>query len=125
MATVEIITRIALTATPSAPFLSPRPTHRAAAPYRWLEDPQDPRTVAWSAAQDELFAEHRARWPGRERVAADALGGDGCIGDDGRERLAHAVGERFVDLRSGTRRSGGERGEQERRRKQESGGGLG
>src|SRR5215210_3029362 len=31
MPIVEIITRIALTATPSAPFLSPRPTHRPAA----------------------------------------------------------------------------------------------
>ena len=31
IATVEIITRIALTATASAPFLSPRPTQRAAA----------------------------------------------------------------------------------------------
>ena len=31
MPTVEIRVRIALTATPSAPFLSPRPTHRPAA----------------------------------------------------------------------------------------------
>ena len=31
MPMVEIITRIALTATPSAPFLSPRPTQRPAA----------------------------------------------------------------------------------------------
>ena len=31
MPMVEIITRIALTATASAPFLSPRPTQRAAA----------------------------------------------------------------------------------------------
>src|SRR3954454_1213639 len=31
MPIVEIITRIALTATASAPFLSPRPTHRPAA----------------------------------------------------------------------------------------------
>jgi prolyl oligopeptidase len=34
-------------------------------PYRWLEDPADPDTAAWSAAQDELFAEHVARWPQR------------------------------------------------------------
>jgi prolyl oligopeptidase len=33
-------------------------------PYRWLEDTADPRTVAWSAAQDELFAAERATWPG-------------------------------------------------------------
>ncbi len=35
---------------------------RVADPYRWLEDPADPRTVAWSAAQDELFAAQRAGW---------------------------------------------------------------
>ncbi|WP_194908364.1 prolyl oligopeptidase family serine peptidase [Catenulispora rubra] len=31
-------------------------------PYRWLEDPEDPRSVAWSAAQDTLFAEARQGW---------------------------------------------------------------
>jgi prolyl oligopeptidase len=36
-------------------------------PYRWLEDPADPRTVAWAQANETLFAQHRARWP---RVAA-------------------------------------------------------
>lgn len=36
-------------------------------PYRWLEDPADPETEAWSAAQDALYAGHR------ERLAA-ALG---------------------------------------------------
>ncbi|GIG26187.1 prolyl oligopeptidase family serine peptidase [Cellulomonas denverensis] len=30
-------------------------------PYRWLEDPADPETEAWSAAQDALYAEHRER----------------------------------------------------------------
>jgi prolyl oligopeptidase len=25
-------------------------------PYRWLEDPDDPRTRAWCAEQDEVFA---------------------------------------------------------------------
>src|SRR4029079_929113 len=43
-------------------------------PYRWLADPDDPRTAAWSAAQDRLFAEHVARWPQRpswrDRLAA-------------------------------------------------------
>ncbi len=39
-------------------------------PYRWLEDPASPGTKAWSAAQDDLFAEHVARWPGRDHVAA-------------------------------------------------------
>jgi prolyl oligopeptidase len=28
--------------------------HRVADPYRWLEDPADPLTGAWSAAQDQL-----------------------------------------------------------------------
>ncbi|GEA88448.1 prolyl oligopeptidase family serine peptidase [Cellulomonas cellasea] len=30
-------------------------------PYRWLEDPQDARTQAWSDAQDGLYAAYRAR----------------------------------------------------------------
>ncbi|MGF1663033.1 MAG: prolyl oligopeptidase family protein [Kineosporiaceae bacterium] len=33
-------------------------------PYRWLEDPADERTIAWSSAQDELYAGARAGWPG-------------------------------------------------------------
>ncbi|WP_326665465.1 prolyl oligopeptidase family serine peptidase [Streptomyces sp. NBC_00385] len=37
-------------------------------PYRWLEDPEDPATVAWSAAQDLLHARELARWPGREAL---------------------------------------------------------
>ncbi|SDQ06262.1 prolyl oligopeptidase family protein [Quadrisphaera sp. DSM 44207] len=45
------------------------PRLRVADPYRWLEDPDDPRTRAWSAAQDELFAAARATWPGRDRLA--------------------------------------------------------
>ncbi|MFD8734018.1 prolyl oligopeptidase family protein [Streptomyces sp. NPDC059618] len=28
-------------------------------PYRWLEDPEDPRTTKWADQQDRLFAEHR------------------------------------------------------------------
>ncbi len=39
--------------------------HRVADPYRWLEDPDDPRTVAWSAAQDELWRAHAERLSGR------------------------------------------------------------
>lgn len=38
-------------------------------PYRWLEDPADPRTVAWSAAQDELAAASLGALPGREALA--------------------------------------------------------
>jgi len=51
--------------------------HRIADPYRWLEDPADPRSVAWSKAQDELFAARRETWPGLDRLAArvrDLLG---------------------------------------------------
>jgi prolyl oligopeptidase len=38
--------------------------HLVADPYRWLEDRDDPRTRAWCAAQDELFARWQARWRG-------------------------------------------------------------
>jgi prolyl oligopeptidase len=38
-------------------------------PYRWLEDPADPRTVAWSLAQDELVRSCLDPLPGRERLA--------------------------------------------------------
>jgi prolyl oligopeptidase len=34
-------------------------------PFRTLEDESDPATVAWSAAQAELFAEHLATWDAR------------------------------------------------------------
>ncbi len=44
--------------------------HRVADPYRWLEDPADPRTKDWSAAQDGLVAEHLGGLPGREPLAA-------------------------------------------------------
>ncbi|MGK4582681.1 prolyl oligopeptidase family serine peptidase [Kitasatospora sp. HPMI-4] len=44
--------------------------HRVADPYRVLEDPADPRTAAWSAAQDALFVRARADWPALARVRA-------------------------------------------------------
>lgn len=43
---------------------------RVADPYRWLEDPTDPATAAWCAAQDLLYAEEEARWPDREALFA-------------------------------------------------------
>lgn len=46
------------------------PVALVADPYRWLEDPQDPRTRQWSAAQDELFAQVSAGWPDRAPIAA-------------------------------------------------------
>jgi prolyl oligopeptidase len=43
--------------------------HRVADPYRWLEDAEDPRTRAWTEAQDALAAEHLAGLPLRTRFA--------------------------------------------------------
>ncbi len=45
------------------------PRHAVADPYRWLEDADDPRTQAWSRAQDELLTAQRATWDGRPRMA--------------------------------------------------------
>ena len=42
--------------------------HQVADPYRWLEDADDERTAAWSTQQDELFAQARDTWPGKERL---------------------------------------------------------
>ena len=39
-------------------------------PYRWLEDPADPRTLAWSRAQDELLAAESGRWRARAAFSA-------------------------------------------------------
>jgi prolyl oligopeptidase len=50
---------------------------RIADPYRWLEDPANPRTRDWSAKQDELFAHWQARW----------------LGDGARERLQRRLAE--------------------------------
>jgi len=42
-------------------------------PYRWLEDPEDPRTTAWTSAQAELWEQHAEQWSTRpafrDRVA--------------------------------------------------------
>ncbi|HEX6446659.1 MAG TPA: prolyl oligopeptidase family serine peptidase [Streptosporangiales bacterium] len=40
--------------------------HRVADPYRWLEDPDSPRTREWSAAQDALWRETAAGLAARE-----------------------------------------------------------
>jgi prolyl oligopeptidase len=42
--------------------------HEVPDPYRWLEDPSDPRSKAWSDAQDGLFESSRATWPGQDHV---------------------------------------------------------
>ncbi len=52
--------------------------HRIADPYRWLEDDDDPRTVAWTEQQDALAAEALGDLPMR-RAFADRL-----------EQLVHA-----------------------------------
>jgi prolyl oligopeptidase len=44
--------------------------HRVADPYRWLEDPEDPRTREWSAAQDELARGLLDALPGRDVLDA-------------------------------------------------------
>jgi prolyl oligopeptidase len=44
--------------------------HRVADPYRWLEDPADPRTEAWSKAQDVLTTELLDALPMRGEFAA-------------------------------------------------------
>jgi prolyl oligopeptidase len=44
--------------------------HRVADPYRWLEDGADPRTRAWSEAQDALAGERLAALPMRAQFAA-------------------------------------------------------
>jgi prolyl oligopeptidase len=51
-------------------------------PYRWLEEPADPRTRAWLAAQGELFRRAQASWAGGDRL-----------------------GHRFVELTAGGRMS--------------------
>jgi prolyl oligopeptidase len=56
--------------------------HQVADPYRWLEDLDDPRTEAWSKAQDELVAEHTPQWPGHPGVVRrlTELLGSGVVG---------------------------------------------
>ncbi|WP_344658882.1 prolyl oligopeptidase family serine peptidase [Catenulispora subtropica] len=39
-------------------------------PYRWLEDPADPRTVAWESGQAALLAQARREWKTTEPFAA-------------------------------------------------------
>jgi prolyl oligopeptidase len=56
--------------------------HPVADPYRWLEDPDDPRTQQWSATQDALVRAHLDALPGRERLTTTlgALTAAGWVG---------------------------------------------
>jgi prolyl oligopeptidase len=51
-------------------------------PYRWLEDPADPRTVAWATAQDDLAVPYLAGLPGRDglRTRLTQLLATGSVG---------------------------------------------
>ncbi|WP_019137611.1 prolyl oligopeptidase family serine peptidase [Cellulomonas massiliensis] len=58
-------------------------------PYRWLEDAQDPRTQAWSDAQDALWQEHRRA--AAQRLAAGPFGTEALT-----DRLGQLLGAGFV-----------------------------
>jgi prolyl oligopeptidase len=45
--------------------------HLVTDPYRWLEDPADPRTQRWAAQQDRLARDLLDTLPGRAALAAD------------------------------------------------------
>lgn len=45
--------------------------HQVADPYRWLEDPADPRTVAFHSEQDALTGPALAALPGRQELGAE------------------------------------------------------
>src|SRR5687768_2324050 len=44
--------------------------HAVPDPYRWLEDPADPRTAAWSDEQDGVARSWLDAMPGRDALAA-------------------------------------------------------
>lgn len=50
-------------------------------PYRWLESADDPRTLTWQEAQDEMLAASRGTWSSRAAFAerVEALLGAGAI----------------------------------------------
>ena len=56
--------------------------HRVADPYRWLEDTADPRTAAWTEAQDALAGDLLSALPLRDQFAArlDQLVHAGAVG---------------------------------------------
>ena len=48
---------------------APAPEYVVADPYRWLEDPADPRTITWSGEQDTLARTTLDALPGRDAFA--------------------------------------------------------
>jgi prolyl oligopeptidase len=54
---------------PRLPIVERLAGHLVEDPYRWLEDPSDPQTVAWSSAQDALTRPALDGFAGRELVA--------------------------------------------------------
>lgn len=50
-------------------------------PYRWLEDPDDPRTVEWMDQQRSLMADERGSWTTRDQFATrvEELLGSGTV----------------------------------------------
>ncbi len=50
-------------------------------PYRWLEDPDDPRTVEWMDQQRALMADERGSWTTRDQFATrvEELLGSGTV----------------------------------------------
>lgn len=63
--------------------------HAVADPYRWLEDTADPRTEAWSAAQDAIVDHERAGWSHRAALRERLLATHGT-GDVGLPRWCGA-----------------------------------
>jgi prolyl oligopeptidase len=54
---------------PRLPIVEQISGHAVEDPYRWLEDPNDPQTAAWSGAQDALTRPLLDSLPGREAFA--------------------------------------------------------
>lgn len=57
-------------------------------PYRWLEDPDNPDTKAWSEAQDRLVREHLDGLPGRDVLLPKLQQLPGAVG------MPYVVGDR-------------------------------
>ena len=70
--------------------------HRVPDPYRWLEDPDDPATKDWSAAQDELARGVLDALPGRDTLAGRLTS---LLRHDSVERPPERAFHRVADVR--------------------------